>query len=127
VKDKLLFVVGADLARRRLIARQLARHLDVSAVSMAATSATVAWARAVRPAAVLTELAAAQPDGYELARRLGEDVATRDIPVVAVGTAGLEDREWARGAGCAAFVARDARPADLAQVVEACMRDGASV
>jgi CheY-like chemotaxis protein len=127
VKDKLLFVVGADLARRRLIARELALHLDVSAVSMAATNATVAWARTVRPAAVLAELAAAQPDGYELARRLGEDVATRDIPVVALGTAGFEDRDRARAAGCAAFVAPDVPPADLAQVVEACMRDSAGI
>jgi CheY-like chemotaxis protein len=118
-----LFVVGADLARRRLIARELARHLAVSAVSMEATDATVAWARAVRPAAVLTELAGAQPNGYELARRLGEDVATRDIPVVALGTAGFEDRDRARAAGCAAFVAGDVPTADLAHVVEACMRE----
>ena len=75
-----------------------------------------ALARAVagRPDAIVTDVAVPNLDAWELTRRLKAAAATRDIPVIAVGTHDpVGGTERARAAGCAASLFRPFRPEDV--------------
>lgn len=120
--EQVVFVVGADSGRRRLLARELTRRLAVPVVSMGSGESTVAWARAARPAVLLTDLHMPGLDGYSLARRLKSHPDTRAIQVVLVSGEGPDGYERARAAGCTAYVSATATPAELGQVVQDCLR-----
>ena len=64
--------------------------------------AALAEARVVRPAAVVTEIMIPRMDGLTLCRRLGEDAATKHIPVVVFSILSAAAR--AADAGAKAFL-----------------------
>ena len=64
--------------------------------------AALARAQELRPAVVVTEIMLPKVDGLTLCRRLGEDPATRHIPVVIFSILAASAR--ARDAGAAAFL-----------------------
>ena len=58
-------------------------------------------------------------DGVEVARRLGADAATRDIPIVFLtARAGQEDRHLGEEAGAVGYVIKPFDPVSIATVVE---------
>ena len=58
-------------------------------------------------------------DGWEVARRLGADAATRDIPIVFLtARAGQEDRHLGEKAGAVGYVIKPFDPVSIATVVE---------
>jgi CheY-like chemotaxis protein len=72
------------------------------------------------PAAIVTDLAMPEFDGWEFVRRLKADARTAAIPIVMVsGHADQATQERAEREGCARFFAKPCIPAD----VEAAVRD----
>ncbi|MBI2188734.1 MAG: response regulator [Acidobacteria bacterium] len=88
------------------------------------------WRRArdTRPVLVLLDLGLPDIDGWEVCRRLKADDATRDIPIVVV-TARDEPGGARRAAqaGCAAYLTKPCRPADLVAVIRKVLGDRQSV
>lgn len=76
----------------------------------------LALARQHRPDLILMDIQLSGMDGLEATRRLKADLATRDIPVVAVTAYAMPgDREKALAAGCAGYITK---PLDTATFVE---------
>jgi CheY-like chemotaxis protein len=118
--DHMVFVLGDDAAERRRLARMVREATGLHAVSMAGGEAAVAWARAVRPAVIVTALRMRPLDGCALARQLKGCPDTRAIPIVAIGDQGPNDGAAARAAGCDAVIETPFEPAELAEVVRPC-------
>ena len=73
-------------------------------------------AREHAPDLILLDLGLPEIDGWECARRLKADAATRDIPIIALTAhAMVGDRQKALEAGCDDF---DTKPIDLAGLLE---------
>lgn len=73
---------------------------------------------ALRPDVVLMDLSLPGIDGWEATRRLKEDPATKDIPIIALtahALASAHDKAWA--VGCNAVVTKPCLPKDLEQEV----------
>lgn len=76
----------------------------------------VALARAERPDLILMDLELPVIDGWEAARRLKADPATRDIPIIALTAHALAGaREKALAAGCDDF---DTKPVAFDRLLE---------
>src|SRR5262245_15153700 len=72
------------------------------------------------PALVLLDLMLPQVSGWEIARRLRQQPATRHLPIIAVSAlARPQEREAAMHAGCDAYLSKPFLPDDLARVVTA--------
>jgi two-component system, cell cycle response regulator DivK len=72
----------------------------------------------LRPAAIITDLAMPDFDGWEFMRRLRADARTRDIPVVMVsGHADQATQERAEREGCARFFAKPCIPPEIEQAL----------
>lgn len=75
-----------------------------------------------KPDLILMDLALPHIDGWEATRRLKEDPATRDIPVIAFTAHVLaEDMQRARDVGCAAVIAKPFKVDTLLQQVDHCL------
>ena len=91
--------------------------------------AGIAMAAAERPDLILMDLNLPEIDGWEAARRLKADPATRDIPIIALSAHAMAgDREKALATGCDDF---DTKPVEfdrlLAKVEQAlAAKDGES-
>jgi CheY-like chemotaxis protein len=58
-------------------------------------------------------------DGWELARRLHRNFATREIPIIVMTAFGSDaDREYALTAGCAEFVEAPLSSTDLPEIIK---------
>ncbi len=77
------------------------------------------------PDLILMDLGLPDIPGLELTRRLKEDEATRDIPVVAItGRAQEADERACRAAGCAAHIAKPVNSRDLLEMIPAFIENG---
>ena len=73
---------------------------------------------ALRPAAIITDLAMPSLDGWEFMRRLKANAATAAIPVVMVsGHADQSTQERADREGCARFFAKPCTPVDIEEAL----------
>jgi CheY-like chemotaxis protein len=72
-----------------------------------------------RPDVIVTDIAMPGMDGLELARRLRDDDATRDVPIVAV-SGQASDR--AREAGADIVVDKPCEPAALLHIIEGVLK-----
>jgi two-component system cell cycle response regulator DivK len=73
---------------------------------------------ALRPDVVLMDLSLPGIDGWEATRRLKEDPATKDIPIIALTAHALASaHDKARAAGCNSVVTKPCLPKDLEQEV----------
>lgn len=77
------------------------------------------------PHVVVTDLNIPGIDGFELTRRLKQDVRTRDVPVLAVTgyAAFASDPERARRAGCDVVLAKPCSPEDLETAIRGLIRE----
>ena len=74
-------------------------------------AAGLAMAAAERPDLILMDLNLPEVDGWEAARRLKADPATRDIPIIALSAHAMPgDREKALASGCDDF---DTKPVEF--------------
>jgi CheY-like chemotaxis protein len=79
-----------------------------------------------RPHLVLIDLSLPDVHGTEVVRRLKQDAATADIPVVALSASVMAtDRERAADAGCIAFISKPVTPDHVIAVVRRVL-DGAN-
>ncbi len=111
----MILIVEDNDMNRDVLARQLTRRGH--AVQTAADGQQgLAIAREQAPELILLDLGLPEIDGWECARRLKADPATRDIPIVALTAhAMVGDRQKALDAGCDEF---DTKPIDLARLLE---------
>src|SRR3974377_177954 len=73
-------------------------------LSAADGAAGLAMAAAEQPDLIRMDLTLPELDGWEAARRLKADPATRDIPIIALSAHAMAgDRETALATGCDAF------------------------
>jgi CheY-like chemotaxis protein len=78
-------------------------------------AAGIAMAASQRPDLILMDLDLPGIDGWEATRRLKADPATRDIPIIALGSRAMaSDREKALAAGCDGF---DTKPIEFARLL----------
>jgi len=93
-----------------MLTRRLARRGFELVVAGDGASA-IETVRRDRPALVLMDMNLPAMDGWEAARRLKADPATRDIPVIGLSShAMVGDRESALAAGCDDY---DTKPVDI--------------
>jgi len=95
-----LLLVEGDEMSRDILSRRLA-SCGFEVLVTADGPEGLSRARAHPPALMLLELRVPRLDGWELARRLKADPATRGIPIIALSAHALaEDRAQAIAAGC---------------------------
>jgi two-component system cell cycle response regulator DivK len=71
-----------------------------------------------RPSMIVVDIQLPGMDGWELTRRLTANFATRAIPIIVVTAFGTQaDREYARAAGCSAFVEKPICSTDLPAII----------
>jgi len=120
-------MVSAEAQRTLLVADDEPRNVDlirmiVEEVDVPIRLATAAngleairLARELGPALILLDLKMPVLDGWEAARQLKADPATRDIPIVALSAQAMPgDREVALAAGCDGYMAK---PLDVAAIM----------
>lgn len=74
----------------------------------------ISMARELEPDLIIMDLILPEMDGWEAARRLRADEATRGIPIVALSSSAMpEDRARALQAGCDRF---DSKPVDFSRL-----------
>jgi len=109
-----ILIVEDNELNRDMLSRRLARR--GYHVLLAVDGAEgVDVARASLPDLVLMDMGLPVVDGWEAARRIKHDVATRAIPIVALTAHAMPgDEVRARAAGCDAF---DTKPVDLERLI----------
>lgn len=109
-----ILLVEDNALNRDMLSRRLARHgydVDVAVDGGEALSRAVSST----PGLILMDLSIPVIDGWEVTRRLKQDPATRDIPVIALTAHAMSgDREKALAAGCDEF---ETKPVDLAALL----------
>jgi CheY-like chemotaxis protein len=110
---KILLVEDNDMNRDMLSRRLAKRGYDV--VAAVDGEQGLLRARTEAPALILMDMSLPGLDGWEATRRLKQDPATREIPIVALTAHAMAgDREKAFEAGCDDF---DTKPIDLVRLV----------
>jgi two-component system cell cycle response regulator DivK len=72
-----------------------------------------------RPDLILMDIQLPVMDGYEATRRIKNDPASKDIPIIVVSSYALSgDEEKARAAGCDAYVAKPYSPRRLLATIK---------
>ena len=111
----LILIVEDNELNRDVLSRQLVRRsyrVEIAADGLQGLAA----ARQHAPDVILLDLGLPVIDGWECARRLKADPATRAIPIIALTAhAMVGDRQLALDAGCDDF---DTKPIDLAVLLE---------
>jgi two-component system, cell cycle response regulator DivK len=110
---KLLLVEDNEMNRDMLTRRLVRRGYEVAVAVDGAAGLEMAASGA--PDLVLLDMSLPVLDGWEVARRLKADAATRHIPIVALTAHAMSgDREKALEAGCDDF---DTKPVDLPRLL----------
>ncbi len=111
--SKILLVEDNEM-NRDMLSRRLQRrgyHVVLAVDGVAA----LAEALAQRPDLILLDMSLPGLDGWEAARRLKSDEATRPIPIIALTAHAMAgDEEKARAAGCDDF---DTKPVEFARLM----------
>jgi CheY-like chemotaxis protein/anti-sigma regulatory factor (Ser/Thr protein kinase) len=109
-----LLLVEDNEMNRDMLTRRLERKGYHVMVAIDGAEA-IAKARGELPQVILMDMSLPVLDGWEAARRLKEDAATRRIPVIALTAHAMAgDREKALAAGCDDF---DTKPIDLQRLL----------
>jgi CheY-like chemotaxis protein len=110
---KVLLVEDNEMNRDMLSRRLIKRGYEV--ILAADGRAGIELARSDRPDVVLLDMSLPDVDGWEAARRLKRDPATRLLPIVALTAHAMPgDERAAREAGCDDY---DTKPVDLTRLI----------
>ncbi len=104
VRPTLLLVEDDTFTEKTII--NLLAPLNVTVITAADGKEGLAIARARRPHVILSDLKMPVMDGYTLIRELKLDESARDIPVIVLTSAGLEEREKVFMLGADDFVTK---------------------
>jgi len=110
-------LVADDEPRNIDLIRMVVEEVDVPIRLATAGNGleAIRLARELGPALILLDLKMPVLDGWEAARQLKADPATRDIPIVALSAQAMPgDREVALAAGCDGYMAK---PLDVAAIM----------
>jgi CheY-like chemotaxis protein len=98
---------------------QLLRSYDYDVVEVPDGNGVLAAVLAAQPDAVLLDIGLPDIDGYEVARRLRADPATRSMPLIALtGYGQLRDQQTALAAGFDLHLVKPVDPAEVLEAVE---------
>jgi CheY-like chemotaxis protein len=110
---KILLVEDNEM-NRDMLSRRLVRGGYEVVVAVEGEQG-VALARSASPDLILMDMSLPVLDGWEATRRLKQDSATRDIPIIALTAHAMAgDQEKAREAGCDDF---DTKPVELPRLL----------
>jgi CheY-like chemotaxis protein len=110
---KILLVEDDEMNRDMLSRRLPKRDFEVAIAVDGEQGVEMAYSES--PDLILMDMRLPGIDGWRATRRLKGDVATRDIPVIALTAHAMAgDREKAMDAGCDDF---DTKPVDLARLL----------
>lgn len=110
-----ILLVEDNEMNREMLSRRLARKGFEVVIAVDGLEG-VAMAGVQKPALILMDLSLPGIDGWEAARRLKADPATRATPVIALTAHAMsDDRAKALAAGCDDF---DTKPVDLARLLD---------
>jgi two-component system cell cycle response regulator DivK len=99
-----VLIVDHDATNLRL-ARRVLETAGFEVCEATDAVSTFEVLKSCRPAIIVLDIQLPGMDGWELARRLTANFATREIPIIAVTAFGTEsDQEYARLAGCIDFI-----------------------
>lgn len=111
---KILLVEDNEDNRDMLSRRLKRRGFEIVLAGDGATAVQLATAE--RPDLVLMDMSLPVLDGWEASRRIRNEPATRDLPIIALTAHAMaSDREKSLEAGCDDF---DTKPVDLARLLE---------
>ena len=112
--EKILLVEDNPVNRR--LAEFLLRSQGYKVLEATTAQEAFEILKSERPALIVMDSQLPGMDGLETTRKLKEDPATRDIPIVAVTSYAMKgDREKALAAGCAGYITK---PIDKATFVQ---------
>jgi two-component system, cell cycle response regulator DivK len=114
--EKILLVEDNPVNRR--LAEFLLRSNGYQVLEATTAQEAFDLLKAERPDLILMDIQLPGTDGLDVTKRLKENAATRDIPVVAVTSYAMKgDRERALAAGCAGYVTKPIDKATLLKEV----------
>jgi len=113
----LVLVVDDHVDSAEMYAFALGR-LNMQTVTAASMQEAYALAATQRPDAIVSDLQLSSGSGFDLARRLRADAATRHVAIIILtGHAGPSTAAEAQAAGCDRFLVKPCLPADLASAI----------
>ena len=118
-RDRSVLVVEDDDAIREMLARALGSELGAYTVVAPDGGEALKWIQRLTPSVVILDLNLPTIDGFELARRVKADPATRGTCLVAMTAMGPTERVRAEAlaAGCDEFIAKPFRIDHLIDLV----------
>jgi CheY-like chemotaxis protein len=121
-----LVLIGEDEPDNQVILQTVVESLVGARAEVAGNGlAVLASVERERPRMILLDLMLPALDGFQVARQLKADPATRTIPIVAVSAmARADDREAALAAGCDEFVRKPFELDDLENMIRKYLNDG---
>jgi two-component system, cell cycle response regulator DivK len=122
-----LVLIGEDEPDNQIILQTVVESLVGARAAVAGDGlAVLASVERERPRMILLDLMLPALDGFEVARQLKGDPATRTIPIVAVSAmARPDDRDAALAAGCDDFVRKPFELDDLEALIKKYLTNGA--
>jgi two-component system cell cycle response regulator DivK len=122
-----LVLIGEDEPDNQIILQTVVESLVGARAEVAGDGlAVLASVERERPRMILLDLMLPALDGFEVARQLKGDPATRTIPIVAVSAmARPDDRDAALAAGCDDFVRKPFELDDLEALIKKYLTNGA--
>ena len=125
--DDALVLIGEDEPDNQVILQTVVESLVGARAAVASDGlAVLALVERERPKMILLDLMLPALDGFQVARQLKGDPATRAIPIVAVSAmARPDDREAALAAGCDEFVRKPFELDDLEALIRKYLANGA--
>jgi len=124
--DDAMVLIGEDEPDNQVILQTVVEALVGVRAEVAGDGlAVLASVERERPRMILLDLMLPGLDGFQVARQLKGDPATRAIPIVAVSAmARPDDREAALAAGCDDFVRKPFELDDLEAVIRTYLENG---
>jgi two-component system, cell cycle response regulator DivK len=125
--DDAMVLIGEDEPDNQLILQTVVETLVGVRAEVAGDGlAVLASVERERPRMILLDLMLPGLDGFQVARQLKGDPATRAIPIVAVSAmARPDDREAALAAGCDDFLRKPFELDDLEALIKKYLTNGA--
>jgi len=113
----LVLIVDDNVDAREMYAIYL-EHAGFRALEADDGETAIEIARRERPAVILMDATMPRMDGWEAARLLKSDAATRDIPLIMLTAHAFEEhKQRAADAGADAFLAKPVLPDELAMEI----------
>jgi CheY-like chemotaxis protein len=121
--EQVVFVVSDDPSVRQSIAGRVRRDADAHVLPMRGGEPVLAWARALRPWAIVLDLGVDADEACALADRLTGGPEAPGAAVLAIGADCAAARRRAEAAGCTTVLTGPTDPARLADALAACQPD----